>query len=255
MEYTEIMLSGTGSISQFNSRNVAIWLAMAFQGGAINAGGFLACHRFVTHTTGFATYFGTEMAQANFLTAFGMLTVPLFFLFGAMASAYFVDCRLSAGLTPRYSAMFGLIAIAMLLIAAAGNRGAFGIFGETLNLNTDYVLLALLCLCSGIQNATITSASGAVIRTTHLTGVTTDLGIGLMRVLSSPRTALRNHELRANWMRAGLIFFFALGSLVSAILFNRYEYWAFLGPAFISMLLMGLTLRKSRNERSHARAS
>ncbi len=39
----------------------------------------------------------------------------------------------------------------------------------------------------GLQNATITKISGAVIRTTHLTGVTTDLGIETVQYLMPSR--------------------------------------------------------------------
>ena len=63
--------------------------------------------------------------------------------------------------------------------------GWFGEFGEPLRLKRDYLLLALLCTASGLQNAVVSSLSGSIIRTTHLTGTTTDLGIGLIRVLYS----------------------------------------------------------------------
>lgn len=261
MDYTENMLSGSTSIAHFNRRNIAIWLSMAFQGGAINAGGFLACHRFVTHTTGFATSFGAEVAQGHLEAAFGLLTVPVFFLLGAMTSAFFVDRNLTLGKAPRYDWMFGLISITMMVVAVMGSWGAFGVFGEPdSSLAKDYILIALLCLCSGIQNGTITSASGAVVRTTHLTGITTDLGIGLMRVLTKDRRPeARSNERRANWMRSGLVLSFILGSAVSAFLFYQVQYWGFLGPALISMLLMIITIWKRHGTQSagakHARAS
>ena len=34
------------------------WFLLAFLGGHVNAGGYLACHRFVSHVTGFATLAG-----------------------------------------------------------------------------------------------------------------------------------------------------------------------------------------------------
>jgi uncharacterized membrane protein YoaK (UPF0700 family) len=260
MDYNENMLSGSPSISHFNSRNIAIWFSMAFQGGAINAGGFIACHRFVTHATGFATLFGTEAAQGHFLMAFGFLTVPLFFLSGSMASAYYVDRKLAQGEIPRYGWVFGFISLTMILIAIGGSMGIFGVFGDTSSLSSDYLLVALLCFCSGLQNATISSASGAVVRTTHLTGVTTDLGIGLVRAFTSGQTTqMRENEKRFNWMRMGLIFSFAMGSTVSAFLFYQFEYWGFLGPALISFWLVALVIRKRilsrRHGVNHARAS
>lgn len=252
------MLSGRDSIAQYNPQNVTIWLAMALQAGAINAGGFLACHRFVTHTTGFATHFGTEFAQGNLAAASGMLSVPAFFLLGSMVSGYFVDRKLSQEQKPRYDWMFGFVCISMVMVALAGESGVFGEFGAPLSLSRDYFLLALLCLCSGIQNATITSASGAVIRTSHLTGITTDLGIGLVRAFSTTEAKTTN-EVRANWLRLGLIVSFLAGSTISAFLYFQIHYYGFLLPAFISGTLTVLLIWKrhqnSKKKGPHARAS
>lgn len=232
---------------------------MAFQSGAINAGGFLACHRFVTHTTGFSTFFGTEVAQGNFSAAWGMLSVPLFFLMGAMTSGFFVDRRLALGKRPRYDWMFSFICLVMVYVALAGEKGSFGIFGAPWMLSSDYTLMALLCLCSGIQNATITLASGAVIRTSHLTGITTDLGVGLVRAFGSAQSDLmRKNEIRGNWLRAGLILSFTFGSVVSAFLFFQIHYLGFFVPAFISGSLAAFLIvkrKKTISGESHARAS
>jgi uncharacterized membrane protein YoaK (UPF0700 family) len=254
------MLSGRESIAQFNPQNVIIWLSMAFQGGAINAGGYLTCHRFVTHATGFATLFGTEFARGDLKTAFGMLSVPAFFLLGSMVSGFFVDRRLRRKARPRYDWMFGFICLAMIGVAWAGTWGFFGVFGAEETLLSDYLLMSLLCLCSGIQNGTITSASGAVIRTTHLTGITTDLGIGLVRSFSEPGdSALKAHEHRGNWLRIGIIVSFILGSVFSALLYFHLQFLGFLAPAFISgtltLLLIWKRIQNSRIEDSHARAS
>lgn len=73
------MLYGNESISHYTPANVSIWMSMAFQAGILNIGGFMACHRFVSHITGFATFFGHEINQADNSHAFGMLAVPLFF--------------------------------------------------------------------------------------------------------------------------------------------------------------------------------
>ena len=70
----------------------------------------------------------------------------------------------------------------------------------------------------------ITSAFGAVVRTTHLTGITTDLGIGLVRLFTSSSLGdlagpTRQRESRATIMRVGIISFFILGSTFSSFIF------------------------------------
>lgn len=232
------------NFSRFNNRNLFIWCVLAFQAGTINAGGFLACHRFVTHTTGFATMFGADFARGEWLSAFGMLSVPVFFLAGAMFSAFFTDRRLIRGLEPRYSLIMGALVLLSLLVVALGAFGAFGTFGEPLALGRDYALLALLGLMSGLQNAVITSASGSVVRTTHLTGITTDLGIGFVRLLAHTHDQSREAEFAAARMRVGLIVSFTLGSAVAASIFLQRHYWGFLIPAAISFLIWLLTFQK-----------
>lgn len=223
---------------------------MSLQAGIINVGGFLACHRFVTHITGFATHFGTESASGNWSAAFGMLTVPFFFVLGSMISGYFVDHRIAQGKEPRYLWVIGLIFFLLLSATLFGELGFFGKFGDPMVLEKDYSLLALLCLASGIQNAMITSASGSVVRTTHLTGVSTDLGIGIIRVLARPRTdLLRKQESLANLMRGGLILSFLIGSFLGAAIFYRFEYRGFALPVMITGGFLILALRENWQKR------
>jgi len=230
---------------------------MAFQAGIINAGGFIACQRVVTHTTGFATYIGDDIANGNIHAALGMAAVPTFFLAGATTSGYFIDRRIASRKNPLYALMFGLIALSMLIVSFGGHNGFFGVFSEPMLMARDYFLLAILCLSAGLQNGTITSAAGSVVRTTHLTGITTDLGLGIVRAHSTQYSnEVRKNEHRANGMRVGIIGFFIFGSTVGAFCFYRFGYLGFLGPAAISatLALMSLNyqLRASRRTRHQA---
>lgn len=233
------MFSGSNNLSKYNRRNLVIWMTLAFQAGAINAGGFIACHKFVSHTTGFATLFGTELAQGQISHSLGMLTVPLFFVMGVMTSAFYIDHQVAVGKQARYDLMIGLICFFMLTVTGLGSAGVFGTFGEAYAGIRDYSLLAILCLACGIQNASITSASGAVVRTTHLTGITTDLGIGLVRVLSSGFSkTTKENEWHANIMRLSLILFFIIGSTFSSFIYYQVHYWGFLLPALTSLAIL-----------------
>lgn len=239
------MFSRALNLTQFSKLNVVIWSTLAFQAGGINAGGFLACHRFVTHTTGFATHFGAEFALGHFDTAVGMLTVPLFFLIGSMFSGLLVDHRILAGKRPHYNFLFATVAGVLYLTAFLGGGGTLAVFGTPINISKDFSILVLLCLASGMQNAAITSASGAVIRTTHLTGLTTDLGIGFVRVLTHWRKGQSGYlEMRNNMARMSIIFSFLVGSTFAAFLFYHAHYWGFMLPALIatSLALFGYYL-------------
>lgn len=216
---------------------------MAFQAGLLNIGGFMACHRFVSHVTGFATFFGYELNQPDSSHAVGMLVVPLFFLLGAMVSGFLVDIRLKMHKRPKYYLSFGFIFILLLFVYIGGVTGQFGTFGEPLHETSDYLLLIMLCFICGIQNGSITSVSKSVIRTTHLTGITTDLGIGLARLLSAKKLdEPMENEKKATMMRLGIIFFFGLGSVFGGLVFSRLAYTGFLIPVATSGFLFILML-------------
>lgn len=236
------MLFGNESISTFTKPNMTIWMALAFQGGMLNMGGYLACHSFVSHVTGFGTLFGFEWSQSHYLMAAKISLVPLFFLSGSALSGYLVDLRIKLHKRPKYFIVFGVLLLLTLLIVIGGFNGLFGPFGQTHEQLGGYILLILLCLTCGVQNGTVTSVSRHVVRTTHLTGITTDLGIGLVRVLNRRRLQGQiENEGKANFMRAGVIFFFALGSMVGALMFNAFAYRGFLLPTAISGTLFFLT--------------
>jgi uncharacterized membrane protein YoaK (UPF0700 family) len=214
-------------------------MVMAFQAGILNVGGFLSCHRFVSHITGFATYMGIELGEARWGHALGMMIVPVFFLLGSMVSGVLVDLRLKQHKKPKYYFVFGIMFVLLQIVFLGGILNLFGPFGSPLMHDRAYTLLILLCLVCGMQNGTVTTVSRSVIRTTHLTGITTDLGIGLVRIFNRHRLREEiGNEGKANAMRAGIIFFFGLGSVVGVVAFRRFEYGAF----FITVINTGLLL-------------
>jgi uncharacterized membrane protein YoaK (UPF0700 family) len=225
-----------GTHTEFTRTAAFHWFLLSFLSGSVNAGGYLACHRFVTHVTGFATLSGIALANGAWRDVLAMLTVPAFFLGGTMIAAWLTERRSSRGLRPHYATTMALVAVCLAVAAGVGALGGFGPFGEQLFANRDYVLLAVLCLASGLQNAAITSSSGASVRTTHLTGVTTDLGIGLVQALQGKRDdgASRVVARRNRW-RLGTIGAFLLGGAAGGMLHLRLGYLGFLLPAAIAV--------------------
>lgn len=143
--------------------------------------------------------------------ALGMLVVPAFFMLGCMLSAELVEIRLRRLKRPKYFLTFGVV-----------------------------FFLSFTC---GVQNGTITTVSRSVIRTTHLTGVTTDLGIGIVRYLHRKSLNIEiQNEVRANLMRLGIILFFGLGSVVGGFVFTKFGYAAFAIPVITSGVLFVLML-------------
>ncbi len=236
------MFEFSGRSLDLSRKNFLLVSTLALQAGAINIGGYLAAHRFVSHTTGFATLFGSDLASGRWVSGFGLLSVPLFFLLGSAFSALLVDIRLSQGLRPHYPLLFFLVSLMMYGVSLFGSFGFLGGFGSPANIYSDYALLASLCLSAGMQNAAITSASGSSVRTTHLTGATTDIGISLTRMFFGFGKSLE--EKASLYFRLNVLFSFILGSAIFAFVFSKLEYWGFLGPGLISSLLAFYALRR-----------
>lgn len=211
------------------------WHLMSFNGGMINAGGFLATGRFVSHVTGFATLFGVDVIHTEFAQAIGILLVPFFFLFGTFLAGMLMDGPIHRKKKPHFDYVMGLSGFCLFLAAFGGELTQFGSFGASFLVKKAYILLFLLCLACGLQNGAITSSSESSIRTTHLTGLTTDLGLGLARLLTFPReSSIFKKEVRANRLRFSSIGAFVLGSAVGSCFFIRFGYLGFVLPGIFA---------------------
>lgn len=240
------------SISQYSTKNLLIWFVMAFQAGLLNIGGLLITGNFISHVTGFVTFFGHHLVQGEWSRALGMLNVPVFFLLGTMVSGYFIDSRMRAGKNPKYVVTFGLMFVLILFVFLLGVMGGWGGFQDEILRDEKYWALVTLCFVCGVQNATISTVSRSVVRTTHLTGIVTDLGIGLVRIFSKAAPA---EEKELNIMRIGIVSFFILGSIAGAFFYTKFLYWGFLLPTLIAGILWGQmiiqTPKKSSFNHSH----
>lgn len=240
------------------------WFLLSFLAGHVNVGGFLACERFVTHVTGFASLAGIAFFKRGIIPALAVLSVPFYFLLGVMLSAYLTESKRAHSVHGnRYAPVMGLVAALLAAAAILGYLDFFGAFGATANIRRDYIFLALLCAASGLQNAAITSASGATVRTTHLTGITTDLGLGIVRHrLGKLDAGAKEREYKANKLRAATITSFILGSFVGAFCYEQWAYLGFLVPATLALYAAYEARREGQNQpgesgmvRHHAEAA
>lgn len=148
--------------------------SLAFVAGAANAGGFLAVGQYTSHMSGIASSLADSLALGSIATAATCVASLISFLSGAATSAILINWGRRRDLRSFY---------AMPLMLEAALLVCFGLLGS--NLEAHRVLLfvpatvALLCFVMGLQNAMITKISKAEIRTTHVTGLVTDIGIEL----------------------------------------------------------------------------
>ncbi len=222
-------------------RFIGLWSLLAFQAGFINSIGFLACQRFVSHVTGFGTQVGLTAGEGKYLLALEMLSAPAAFVFGAWFNGWLTVARQSRGLTPRYDWVTLLMPVALAALLIAGEQGAFGRFGEPSILARDFMFLSSLSFLCGMQNACFATLTKGQIRTTHLTGISTDFGTDLALTLngSLPKDERRLARKR-NFMRASTFTGFSVGALVSALVDAHLEYWSLAIPTATALVVAGV---------------
>lgn len=228
----------TGS-HRTNATNRALGYLMAFNAGAINAGGFMVLHVYTSHMTGFLSMLADHLVLGNTALVLAALGALLAFTIGAAVSAMLVNVARLWGLRSTYALPLLLVALLMLLF---GLVGAVTMDWKTLFAVPTTVLL--LSFMMGVQNATLTKMSHATIRTTHMTGVVTDLGIELGKMLLWNRLGTASQQqVHANWQRvrlfAGLLLMFLVGGIIGAL---GFQHWGFVCVVPLALLLMLVSL-------------
>jgi len=230
-------------------RFIGLWNLLSFQAGFINSLGFLACQRFVSHVTGFSTHVGMSLGDGQYWYALELFTAPLSFIFGSWFSGYLTVARRSHGREPRYDLATLLIPMILFAMMIGGLWGHFGVFGGPHSFKQDGVLLNTLTFLCGIQNACFATFTKGHIRTTHLTGISTDLGTELSLTLHGNLNPEEKFlAIRRNLLRITTFSSFSIGALFSALIAPIMGYSSFLIPFSTSAFVAALFLvRRIKN--------
>ena len=171
----EKLLVREGALRSESLNRQLAW-AMAFVAGAVNAGGFLAVGHYTSHMTGVVSSMADELAEGDLTTALAALAMMLSFLGGAFICTTLISFGQRRRMRSRYALTLVVEAVLMLV---------FGFMGNWLQYEIQFTLpltVMLLCFIMGLHNAVTSIISGAAVRTTHLTGTVTDIGIELSRL-------------------------------------------------------------------------
>ena len=192
--------------------DIHLGLSLAFIAGAMNAGGFLAVQQYTSHMTGIVSSMADGLAIGNFNLVLASVGAMVCFMVGAGLTEVMVNWARGKRLQSEYA--LPLIFEAVLLLC-------FGFMGGKLHR-----------FLMGLQNAIITRISRAVIRTTHMTGIVTDIGIELGKLFYWNRKVDKEDEayVKANrgklYLLSGLLVMFFLGGTIGAFGFKWIGYLA-----------------------------
>ncbi|GAA3990748.1 YoaK family protein [Mucilaginibacter dorajii] len=192
--------------------------------GFVNAAGFLGFAVLTTNVTGHVALFAERIALQDWKAARVIALWMFLFLAGAFVSGSIVS---RIGRNQRFSYVVPILIEIIILLAVA-------LLGYRYNhsLVAKEIFAGSLLFAMGLQNSLVSMVSGSVVRTTHLTGTFTDLGIELAQLLqknADDRAALISRVK----LRSAIILFFMGGALGGAYLFRFIQFFSFFIPAFL----------------------
>lgn len=148
---------------------------LAYVGGFVNSAGFVLVGSFTSHVTGNAGRLANDLAYGRYAAAAAVLPMILAFFTGAFVASMAIESNFFGRTANAY---------AVALLGEAALLVLFSVLSRLTIVPHPRILdaeAAILCAAMGMQNSLVTRLSGAVVRTTHLTGVFTDLGIEAAR--------------------------------------------------------------------------
>ena len=227
----------TDSHQRTLAQNRQLAWTLAYVAGAVNAGGFLAIGWYTSHMTGILSTVADKLALGELQEALAAGVILACFILGAALSTTLITFGRRRRLRSRYAVALILQALLLLLFGYLGARHV-RIAVHQFNIS----LAVLLSLIMGMQNATVTKISGASVRTTHMTGIMTDLGIELSRLFYiNVREDKRAGRVVANRDRLrlhGLILFAFFNGAILGVLGFKYIGFGVTIPIALFLLIL-----------------
>jgi uncharacterized membrane protein YoaK (UPF0700 family) len=211
------------------AHDLRLAILLSFVAGLVNITGVLALKTLTTNVTGHFAFFAEEIMRHDYATAITFFLFTIFFLLGSFLSSFLQE--LISLKNPDWSHIFPITLEMVILIAV-------GIFGTTTGLfSLDGKLTAFFMLLSmGIQNSLVTNISKATVRTTHLTGLFTDLGIELSQLFFYKKPEEVKKLKTSIFLRLSIITFFFLGCFSGGIIYQFLEIKTLFVAAFVLLI-------------------
>lgn len=222
------------------------WLggSTALVAGIVNVCSVIAFFAFASNVTGHVAVFAEEIVKGHLHQIGVVLTWLGCFLGGAFLANFLVT--FVGTHAPRTGRGLALT-LEILTLVLVGHYGHHH-YGETLQ-ETEY-LVGLLLLAMGLQNGLVATVSNGVVKTTHVTGLLTDLGMELSMIWQKQFRgdgALR-FKLKLHLLILGG---YVGGGLIGGAMFLRFGFLTFFGGSAIlaSILLLDVLAARALTAR------
>lgn len=211
------------------SHNLHIASLLSFIAGVVNVAGFLAVQKLTTNVTGHFAFFVDEVFKLNFIAGWIYFFYIFFFLLGSFFSSFLIE--IVNKINSSFIYRIPVIVESLILISVA-------VFGESWMQQSPNMIAFALLFAMGLQNSLVTKISNATVRTTHLTGLFTDLGIELSQLFFYKQKEQRDKLFSSIKLRFTIIGFFFMGGILGGIFYTSLKLYVLAAAG--SLLLLGL---------------
>ena len=202
------------------SDNIKLGVLTAFSAGMVNIGSFLIFLSFTSNVTGYFAIFAAEIVRGNFYQVFVVLGWIFLFFFGSFTSNLIV---INFNNRNKYVAHAIPVVLEITCLLIVGFYGQY-FYQETLK-ETE-MLLSLMLFAMGLQNGLTASISNFTVKTTHLTGATTDLGI--LFSMFTKAEFRKNQEMTDKAKLVGSIMIsYMVGAIVAGVIYQYVQFRLF----------------------------
>jgi uncharacterized membrane protein YoaK (UPF0700 family) len=196
--------------------NLRLATLLSFVAGIVNITGVLAVKTLTTNVTGHFAFFAEEVIKQNYTAAITFFIFTIFFLSGAFTSNFIAE-----SVRVKYPNLSHVIPIS-LEIAILFFVGLLGVQGDLSTSAGKWIAFAML-FSMGVQNSMVTQISSSIVRTTHLTGLFTDLGIELSQLFFYKKLEEKKRLNTSIYLRLSIIVFFFLGCISGGFIYTFLE--------------------------------
>jgi len=191
--------------------NLRIATILSFVAGIVNVTGFLAFKQLTTNVTGHFALFINDVHGLKFWKGTTYFLFIFSFLFGSFVSSFLIE---KFNENKKMNVFFLPTIIESMILFA------IGLMSNIIVMAYPNFIVCLLLFAMGLQNSFVTKISNAVVRTTHLTGLFTDLGIDISQ-LFFPKSHPDRQKIKSNIkLRVYIISFFFAGGIAGGFFYS-----------------------------------
>jgi uncharacterized membrane protein YoaK (UPF0700 family) len=180
---------------------------LAFVAGGANSAGYFAYGFFSANMTGNVSLISDNISTARWAIALAFMTIVVMFIVGAFAASLLIQFGKSRQLRNIYA--LTLLVEAVILLA-------IGLWSGNI-IRTPIVVVGLLSFAMGIQNAASTRISASRVRTTHVSGIATDIGVGLAMLFGKAAAADKSQTAERLQLHCATIVAFMVGGIAGVV--------------------------------------